>query len=350
MCQARRALGSTAPNPAVGAVLVKNNAVLSSGFTLPAGNDHAEVVALKSAVEAGHDPSGSTMYVTLEPCCHHGRTPPCTDALIAAKVSRVVVGVLDDFPPMRGNGLAQLREAGVQVTLGVCGEECDRLVLGFQRVVCGNGLPEVTCKAAVSLDGNIATINGESQWISGEAAREHGQCLRAEHDGILVGIGTVIADDPRLTCRTDDGVDPVPVVLDSSLRISETSRLFSSSRRPLIFAAHDAPERALPGDVVRVDRGPGGLDVAAVARAMGERGLHRVLVEGGGRVHRSLLDARLVDNLYLYVSSVIVPGGKPWVAGEPVRSLSRALRLAAPQVTTLGSDVVLRYSIRREGR
>lgn len=349
VAQARKALGNTAPNPAVGAVLVRENRLLAVGHTQPAGDDHAEVAALAAARADGHDLNGATMYITLEPCCHHGRTPPCTDALIAAGIERVVVGVLDDFPPMRGNGLEQLRNAGLKVALGVCGEECSRLVLGFKRVVCNSGLPEITCKAAVSLDGNIATAGGDSQWISGAEARSHGHALRAEHDAILVGIGTVLADNPRLTCRVEGGADPVPVVLDSNLRIPRDSRLFESSKRPVIVCAQDAPERDIEADVIRVPRAGAGIDVTAAAQALGEKGLHRILVEGGGRVHRSLLDADLVDNLYVYVSAVIVPGGTRWVGGEPISSLSEALRLPKPTILALGPDVVLHYALATKG-
>jgi diaminohydroxyphosphoribosylaminopyrimidine deaminase/5-amino-6-(5-phosphoribosylamino)uracil reductase len=342
---ARRGLGSTAPNPAVGAVIVRGEDLLAEGTTRPVGGLHAEVVALEEARLAGIDVRGATMYVTLEPCCHHGRTPPCTDAIIEAGLGQVVVGVVDPFPPMQGNGLHQLSEADIEVVIGVCAERCGEVVRGFARAVTA-GLPEVSCKAASTLDGHIAAHDGQSQWITGEEARQHGHLLRAEHDAILVGIGTVLADDPKLTCRVREGADPVPVVLDSALRIPSDAAVFDHPLRPVVLCAPDAPERDLAAEVVRVPRGSRGVDVEAALRALAERGLHRVLVEGGGRVHRSLFDARLVDTLYLYLGGLVLPGGISWLGGEPAQDLDTAPRFGAPEVERVGDDLLLRYPLR----
>jgi diaminohydroxyphosphoribosylaminopyrimidine deaminase/5-amino-6-(5-phosphoribosylamino)uracil reductase len=344
VAEARRALGSTAPNPAVGAVIVADGVVLAAGYTRPPGGPHAEVVALRAAREAGHDVRGATMYVTLEPCCHHGRTPPCTDALIAAGVARVVVGVVDPFPQVRGRGLRLLNEAGIEVVLGVGAEACAELVRGFSRVTLG-GLPEVTLKAAISLDGRIATAAGESRWITGEPARAHGHGLRATHDAILVGRGTVEADNPRLTCRIAEGRDPVPVVLDSQLRLSADALVLHGPRRALVFCDEHAPERSLPAELIRVPGGPTGLDLEAVLRALGARGLHRVLVEGGGAVHRSFLDAALVDEICAYVAGTVLPGGRSWIAGPALPVLADAPRFGVPTAEVLGQDVLLRYRL-----
>jgi diaminohydroxyphosphoribosylaminopyrimidine deaminase/5-amino-6-(5-phosphoribosylamino)uracil reductase len=349
---AGRALGNTAPNPAVGAVLVRDGDVLGEGWTRPAGHDHAEVVALKACRAHGQQPAGATMYVTLEPCCHHGRTPPCTDALLEAGVARVVVGVRDPFPAVRGRGLEQLRAAGVEVTVGVEADACAHQVLGFARSVTA-GLPEVTAKAAVSLDGHIATATGESQWITGPQARLDGHRLRASHDAILVGIGTVLADDPRLTTRLppDDAAaapacDPVPVVLDTHLRCPADARLLSAGRRAVLVCGTEAPERALDADVVRVALGDDGrVDVVEALRAVAGRGLHRVLVEGGGEVHRSLLDRGVVDTLHLYVAGVVVPGGRPWVGGAPLERLADAPRMVLQEVSRLGPDARLTWHL-----
>ena len=344
---ARSGLGTTAPNPSVGAVVVRDGVLLGSGCTRPVGGDHAELVALKAVAEAGQDPRGATMFVTLEPCCHHGRTPPCTDAILAAGIGRVVVGVVDPFPPMQGTALDVLRAGGVEVELGLCAEACAEVVQGFTRAIT-HGLPEVCCKAGISLDGNIATASGESQWITGPEARAHAHLLRARSDAILVGIRTALADDPRLTCRTIPGRDPVPVVLDSGLRLPGGAALLGSSRRPVVVCAHDAPQRSLAAEVVRVDRARGGrgVDVEQALRALVERGMHRVLVEGGGEVHRSLLDARLVDTLYLYMGGVMLPGGRPWLGGPPVDALASAVRADGVQVDRLGGEVLLRYRLR----
>lgn len=346
--EARKARGLTAPNPPVGAVLVRDGEVLGMGFTQPPGGDHAEIAALKAARAAGHEVTGATMYVTLEPCCHHGRTPPCTDAILEAGVDRVVVGVVDPYPAMQGRSLALLQERGLTVDLGEQAQACRDVMRGFLRVTEG-GLPEVSLKAAISLDGHIATAAGESRWITGVAARRHGHALRASHDAILVGSGTALADDPRLTCRIDGGTHPVPVVLDSRLRLPDDARLLHGPRRALVFCREDAPERDLPADVVRLPPAADGrLDVKAVLREVGARGLHRVLVEGGGQVHRSLLDAGLADALYVYVAGVILPGGRPWVAGGALQALEDAPRLGRPEVSTLGDDVLLHYRVATE--
>jgi len=343
--QARRAVGNTAPNPPVGAVIVRGGEVLGRGYTRPPGGPHAEVMALRDAVARGHDVRGATMVVTLEPCCHHGRTPPCTDAILEAGIGRVVIGVVDPYEKVRGQGIEALRAGGVDVTLGVRSAACTAAMLGFLRVEQG-GLPEVSLKAAVTLDGHLATETGESQWITGEAARGHGHGLRAAHDAILVGSGTVRADDPRLTCRVVTDRDPVPVVLSTSGWLPPDARLLQGPRRPVLVCAQDAEvDESLPVDVVRVPRSAGGVDVGEALRALGQRGLHRILVEGGAQVHRALLDAEVVDNLYVYVAGMVLPGGRPWVGGPAVPRLAEARRFGSVQVTPLGPDVLLHYTV-----
>lgn len=343
------ALGNTAPNPPVGAVLVKDGAVIGMGYTQPAGSHHAEVMALRDCLAHGHDPRGATMFVTLEPCRHHGRTPPCTDAIVAAGLSRVVVGVKDPFPAMRGASLQQLRDEGLEVVLlddPACGER----IRGFARSVT-EGLPEVIAKVACSLDGRIATASGESRWITSEPARADGHRLRASCDAVLVGIGTVLADDPRLTVRLP-GVDraPVPVVLDSTLRLPDDALVMHGPRRALVYCTPEAPERALPATVVRVEPGTDGRpDVAAVARDLVKRGLHRVLVEGGGTVIRSFVDAGLLDELHLYLAPMALPGGRPWLGGQRLTSLTEAPRFALLGHEGLGPDLHLTYAVATGG-
>jgi diaminohydroxyphosphoribosylaminopyrimidine deaminase/5-amino-6-(5-phosphoribosylamino)uracil reductase len=336
-----RALGNTAPNPPVGALVVRDGTVLGEGHTQPAGSHHAEVMALRDCAARGHDPRGATMYVTLEPCRHHGRTPPCTDAIVGAGIARVVVGVKDPFPPMRGASLAQLRESGVAVTL-LDDPACAERIRGFARAVT-EGLPEVIAKAATSLDGRIATASGESRWITSEAARLDGHRLRAECDAVLVGISTVVADDPRLTCRAP-GVDraPVPVVLDTHLRIPDDAAVLRGPRRALVYCGPDAPERALEATVVRVELDAEGRpDVTAVARDLVKRGLHRVLVEGGGTVIRSFVDAGLLDELHLYLAPLALPGGRPWLGGPRITALRDAPRFEILGTEVLGPDLHL---------
>jgi len=340
--RAREVLGTTAPNPSVGAVIVRDGQVVGEGATQPCGGPHAEIMALRDAEARGADVRGATMFVTLEPCCHHGRTPPCTEALLAAGLGRVVVGVTDPHPLVRGKGLQQLRDAGVEVTTGVQREGCAELILGFARSVV-RGLPEVTVKVAASLDGHLATASGESQWITSEAARQHGRRLRATHDAILVGIGTVLADDPRLTARMEGASDPVPVVLDTHLRIPASAKLLATGQA-VVICGEDAPERQLSAQVVRVPVGEDGrVRLEEALRQVAARGLHRVLVEGGGEVVRSFVDARVFDTLQLYLAGMMLPGGTPWVGGPPLGRLADAPRLERIGMEAVGPDVALTW-------
>ena len=341
---ARAALGRTAPNPAVGAVLVRDGVVLGEGSTSPAGGPHAEVMALASARDAGHDPRGATLFVTLEPCCHHGRTPPCTVALLEAGIARAVVGVTDPNPVVRGKGIAQLRAGGVSVDVGLAHDACERQILGFARAIVAE-LPQVTVKVAATLDGRIATAGGESQWITSPEARADGRLLRGSHDAILVGIGTALADDPRLTARLDGATDPVPVVLDSRGRLHATAQLLRGPRRAVVLTTrpgalvgHEADILTVPADAA------GRVDITAGMRELARRGLHRVLVEGGGEVVRSLFDARLVDDLILYQAGLVLPGGRPWLGGSPVERLADGPRLTLHDVRRVGPDVRLHYT------
>lgn len=346
--RAAQAFGRTAPNPPVGAVLVRADTVIGEGYTQPAGQDHAEIVALKDCRRRGEDPRGATLFVTLEPCCHHGRTPPCTSALLEAGVSRVVIGVLDPFAPMRGRSAALLRERGVAVEVGLLRAEASRLVLGFARAVVF-GMPEVTLKAAITADGHIATSAGQSKWITSETAREQGHRLRSAHDAVMVGINTALLDDPALTTRTPEHERPhhaVPVVVDTELRLPATARLLSSPARALVLAATDARSRDLPAEIVRIPRDPsGGLDLRAALAALASRGLHRVLVEGGGILHRSLLEARLADTIELFIAPKILPGGRPFVGGPPAQSLSDAIGMRLRAVEVLGPDLRATYDL-----
>jgi diaminohydroxyphosphoribosylaminopyrimidine deaminase/5-amino-6-(5-phosphoribosylamino)uracil reductase len=352
---AGRAVGSTSPNPPVGAVVVREGLVLGEGWTQPIGHDHAEVAALKDCVARGHDPRGATMYVTLEPCCvrNHGRAPTCTDAIVAAKLHRVVIGTLDPFPAMRGRSVGLLREAGLAVEVGVEQERCARRVLGFARAVV-HGLPEVTLKAGMTADGRIATATGQSKWITSDRAREAAHVLRARHDAVMVGIGTVLADDPSLTTRLPEGSVPgqklprnaVPVVLDSELRIPAGAKLLSSGARAVVIAAEDAPVRELSADIVRVGRAPGGrIELTAALRALAARGLHRILVEGGSELARSLLEQRLADTLELFVAPLLLPGGIPVVGGEPIARLADGIPLELVSAEPLGPDLHVVYHL-----
>lgn len=337
---ARRGLGGNAPRPSVGAVLVRDGRIIGVGTTQPAG-PHAEPTAIADALARGEDPRGATIYVTLEPCCHVGRTGPCTEAILAAGISRVVVGIIDANPLVNGAGVKVLRDRGISVEVGVEAEACATVHRGFIRAM-RHGLPEVTAKAAISLDGHLATAGGESAWISGELSRAHAHTLRASHDAILVGVGTVLADDPRLTARVSGAFQPVPVVLDRHLRTPPTAALFQHSRRPLILCNVDAPDVELPADIVRLPE----VNAESALRALCARGLHRILVEGGAKIHGELIRAKLVDTLVLYVAPILIPGGLPWLVAPELAAMADAPRFGAPlDVERFGDDVAITYGL-----
>ncbi|MBN1336415.1 MAG: bifunctional diaminohydroxyphosphoribosylaminopyrimidine deaminase/5-amino-6-(5-phosphoribosylamino)uracil reductase RibD [Deltaproteobacteria bacterium] len=329
--------GRTAPNPMVGAVVVRDGEVVGEGWHERAGAPHAEIVALDAARDRAR---GATLYVNLEPCCHWGRTPPCVDAILRAGVARVVAGMVDPNPLVNGRGIAALEAGGVTVEVGVLEEACRALNAGFLLAITA-GRPRIVLKAATTLDGRIATESGESRWITGEEARRHGHRMRDLHDAVLVGSGTVLADDPRLDCRIPGGRDPVPVVLDTHLGVPATARVFQRGRGTLVYATRLPAASDHPATVVRVPEGPSGVDLGSVLHDLVERGVHTVLVEGGGRVHRSFLEARLADRVLLYLAPKILAGGPSWVAGPGVDDLASAWGLKVAGVERLGSDLLI---------
>lgn len=336
----RRGLGSTWPNPAVGCVLVRDGRVVGRGTTQPGGRPHAEAVALAMAGPAAH---GATAYVTLEPCSHHGRTPPCADALIAAGVTRVVVASSDPDLRVNGAGIARLRAAGIPVQTGLLATEADAQQAGFLLRV-REGRPLVTLKLATTLDGRIATRTGESRWITGPAARRAGHALRAQHDAVMAGIGTVLADDPDLTCRIAGWrrTPLVRVVLDSALRTPLSARLVATAAESPTWIIHGnaaAPARraALEGAGARLfcTDGPQ-VDMAAALQALGAAGLTRVLAEGGAGVAASLLQGGFADRLCWFHAPAAMGGD-----GTPaVQSLGVAALDGTPRFIRTGSHAV----------
>jgi diaminohydroxyphosphoribosylaminopyrimidine deaminase/5-amino-6-(5-phosphoribosylamino)uracil reductase len=313
---AERGLGRVAPNPAVGCVIVDPAGhVIGRGNTQPGGRPHAETEALRIAGDAAR---GGTAYVTLEPCSHHGKTPPCADALVAAGIARCVVALKDPFPEVNGRGIQRLKDAGIEVEVGLLAAEAEEVTLGFLTKVRHNR-PMVSLKIASSLDGRIATKSGDSKWITGELARAHGHRLRATHDAILVGSGTVLADDPELTCRLPGLEDrsPVRVILDGRLRTPLISKLVTGAKRVrtvlITSRGHDKKDKqpyldagvevlAVIGDAVGHPNPP------YVMAALAELGMTRVLVEGGATVAAAMLKASLVDRIHWFRAPGIIGG------------------------------------------
>ena len=347
---ARRGLGNTWPNPSVGCVIVNEGCVVGRGWTQPGGRPHAETEAL---ARAGAAARGATAYVTLEPCSHHGKTPPCADALIGAGIAQVVGATEDPFPRVAGSGFAKLRAAGIVVETGLCADEAAEINAGFFCRV-KHGRPLVTLKLATSLDGRIATASGESRWITGPAAREHAHLLRATHDAVLVGTGTALADDPQLTCRLPglEHRSPVRIVIDQNLRLPATLRLFTEvDQAPTwvaTFATSDAKRQAAlvaaGVKIIPVEPGAEGIDLAGLLRKLGDEGVTRLLVEGGGRLAASLLRANLVDGLvWMRAPLVIGNDGVPAIAALDLAVLTGAPRFTLASSEVAGGDVIETY-------
>jgi diaminohydroxyphosphoribosylaminopyrimidine deaminase/5-amino-6-(5-phosphoribosylamino)uracil reductase len=344
---ARRGLGNTWPNPAVGCVVVKDGLVVGRAVTAPGGRPHAETAALAMAGEAAR---GATAYVTLEPCSHWGRTPPCADALIEAGIARVVVALRDPDPRVDGAGIARLQAAGIAVQEGLLRAEASDIAAGFvSRLL--HRRPLVTLKLASTLDGRIATHSGESRWITAEPARRMAHALRGRHDAILVGVGTVLTDDPDLTCRIQ-GFRPTPivrVVADSHLRTPLRSRLLTTAREtPTWMLVRDGsdPDRKtafaeLGAELHEVPASELGIDLAAGLTALADAGITRLLAEGGARIAAALLRAGLVDRIAWFHAPGVM-GGDGWPAAQAmgVAPLAAMPRFVRERATPLGEDML----------
>ena len=349
------ALGRTSPNPAVGAIVVKDGLIVGEGFTQPAGWAHAEVMALR---EAGPRADGADLYVTLEPCCHYGRTPPCTDAIRAARIRRVFVAVRDPFPAVDGRGVESLRTAGLEVALGERETEAATLNQAFFHAV-RHGRPFVTAKWAMTLDGKLATSIGDSKWISSPASRHLVHQERDASDAIVVGIGTVLADDPRLTVRLESNtpkrsprpIGPVRVVFDARARTPATSQLFADIQSaPVLIATTDAadPERVrelrrVGAEVVVFPSHEHTVDVRAVLDELGQRGVNRVLLEGGSALFGSFFERHLIDRILAFVASSLAGGQQAIspIGGRGIERMSEANHLAKVTYRSIGADLLI---------
>lgn len=339
--------GEPSPNPYVGAVALKDGAIVGRGFHKRAGSDHAEIAAIKDAGEAIH---GATIVVTLEPCNHHGRTGPCTDALIEAGVARVVIGAPDPAPHAPG-AIEKLREAGIEVEQSPLRAPCEHLIRDFSKAI-RRGVPFITLKAAASLDGKMATEGGESKWITGAEARKEAHRLRALSDGILIGVGTALADDPELTTRLVQGPSPKRFVLDRSLRLPVDSKLAKSAREVPLYVLHREDveaerKRALEALGVKLRAYDGSLESAL--RIIGEEDIVRLLVEGGPSLHRALFELGEVDEIAAFIAPSILGGGDAMRFLPPLRipSMSQAIRLESVETRALGSDLLIRGALPR---
>lgn len=342
---ARHAEGRTSPNPLVGAVVVREGKIVAEGWHRKAGTPHAEIHALNMAGELAR---GATLYVTLEPCSHFGRTPPCTQAIINAGISRVVAAMSDPNPKVAGRGFEILRSAGIEVTVGVLESEARRLNEIFLKWITRK-LPFVTLKFACSLDGKIATSTGESQWISCEESRKFSHHLRDVSDAILIGSGTLLADNPKLTTRLIDGKNPVRVIVDSNARTPLDSNVVTDkSARTIIATTSNAPPEkisALEAHGVEIITAGDGerVDLKILMRELAEREITSVLVEGGGKIHFAMLSAGLVDKVFAFVAPKIIGGASALTAveGAGFAKLSDAVNLKNFTAQQLGEDFLL---------
>jgi len=350
----RRALelaarGRTSPNPMVGAVVVKQGKVVGEGYHSRAGYPHAEVEALR---QAGNKARSADLYVNLEPCCHFGRTPPCTDAIIQAGIKRVFVGMKDPNKQVSGKGLRALKAQGIVIVSGILKKECMKLNESFVKVM-QTGMPFVIMKTAMSLDGKIATRSGDARWISGELARKHVHKIRNYVDAILVGTETVLKDNPRLTCRLATGSveHPIRIILDRRNRIPLTANVFKNSRsQPVIYVTGSdispARQKALVARKVEILNGKfgkNGFHIKPLLKELANRDMNSILVEGGAELNASVLKAGVVDRVVAFISPILIGGGKApgFLGGQGVMKVNNAIKLKDLEVTKIGEDLMV---------
>lgn len=348
---AKLGTGFVNPNPLVGAVIVKNGKIIGEGYHMKYGTLHAERNALKNCTES---PEGAEMYVTLEPCCHYGKNPPCTDAVIASGIKKVYVGSDDPNPLVAGKGIKILRENGIEVVTHFMKEECDKLNDIFFYYIT-NKKPYVILKYAMTADGKIATSTGKSKWISNEASREHTHQTRKKVAAILVGIGTVLNDNPMLNCRCENPSDPVRVVCDSNLRIPLDSELVKTAKNiPLIVATLSDDNEKIKAleekgvEIFKAEERNGHISLSSVMSYLGEKKIDSVLIEGGGEIHASALEEKIVNKVQVYIAPKIFGGknAKSPVGGMGVDSPDDAYMLSEPEIKLLDGDILLEYNLK----
>ena len=363
---AKKGSGHVNPNPLVGAVIVRDGEIIGEGYHECYGQLHAERNAIANAKKRGNSLEGSTIYVTLEPCCHYGKTPPCTEAIIEEKIARVVVGSDDPNPLVSGKGFQMLREKGIEVIPHFLKEECDAINHVFFHYI-RTGTPYVAMKYAMTMDGKIACYTGDSKWVTGEESRAHVQTLRNHYKGIMAGIGTVLADDPMLNCRIEGGRDPIRIIADSHLRIPMDSQLVrTAGQQPLIVAClPDADEEKaaqLQEKGVEVLRIPGVttaditeeqkevISLPVLMKELGARKIDGILLEGGGQLNESALQAGIVDRIYCYIAPKIFGGAqaKTPVEGQGLTRAADAWQFNRIGMQEFGQDILLEYEKAQE--
>jgi diaminohydroxyphosphoribosylaminopyrimidine deaminase/5-amino-6-(5-phosphoribosylamino)uracil reductase len=352
---AQLALGQVSPNPAVGAVIVKDGEVVGQGYTQPPGSDHAEIVALK---QAGERARGGVMYVSLEPCCHHGRTPPCTQAIITAGIAEVHLATFDVNPVVLGRGKEELEGAGIRVYVGEHEAEAKQLNEAYAKFIT-EGIPFITVKFAMSLDGKIATRSGDSRWISGELARKRVHNLRYTADAVMAGVNTVLTDDPRLTARCcgSGGMlkkQPTRVIVDSKGRTPLNAQVFTEPGKAIVVLGRlaSAEEREsfaqVGAELLELPSAEGWVDLERLLRVLGERQITSVLVEGGGILFGSLFDGGLVDKVIAFIAPIIIGGREAVtaVAGWGIDRVADSLKLERVSVERFGEDLMVSGYVR----
>lgn len=348
---AERGKGWTSPNPMVGALVLKEGRIIGKGYHPMFGGSHAEINAIE---DAGQEAEGATLYVTLEPCCHYGKTPPCVERIIASGIKRVVIGTIDPNPIVNGRGVEILKQKGIEVRVGVLEQECRRLNRAYFKFIT-TGLPLVTLKFAQSLDGNIAIKNGQSKWISNERSRKIAHQLRKEHDAVLVGIGTILKDDPQLTVRYIRGRNPYRVILDSRLRIPLGSKVVTDEfvDKTILVTTPKAPDKKIK---LLQDRGVrvwvldpdqrGGVNLHSLLPKLGQMGVTSLLVEGGNEVLTAMMKANLADRVVIFIAPILLGEGIPALGDLGIKRIDEAVRLRNIQLKKIKSDLMVVADIR----
>lgn len=351
---AEKGVGYVNPNPLVGAVIVKDNKIIGKGYHEKYGQAHAEVNAINRAKE---EIKGSTMYVTLEPCSHYGKTPPCVDKIIENKISKVVIGTLDPNPLVSGNGVRKLRESGIEVVTGVLEDKCKKINEVFIKYITKK-IPYVVLKSAMSLDGKIATYTGESKWITGEDSRKEVHRLRNKLSSIMVGVNTVIMDNPELTYRLGEGRNPVRIIVDSSLRIPTNSKVVSDNyRNNTIIATTELSSKdkvkeleSLGVQVLIIKSKNNKVDLNDLAITLGEKGIDSILLEGGATLNYSALEAKIVDKIQIYIAPKLIGGetSKTPIGGKGIDVLKDVFKVSDIAMKSVGGDILIEGYLKKE--